>query len=104
MMVPMDIRLVNSEKASHPNLFDDFHILADVCPADCLSELDKNRSASRAPEPNQSQTTLGKSGHIKSHRSYIPCASRFGQSPLSCSFHFIRLALRPYFSISLRTL
>ncbi len=31
-------------------------------------------------------------------------ASRFGQSPLSCSFHFIRLALRSYFSISLRTL
>jgi hypothetical protein len=25
------------------------------------------------------------------------CASLFGQSPFSCSFHFIRLALRPYF-------
>jgi hypothetical protein len=30
-------------------------------------------------------------------------ASRLGQSPLSSSFHFIMLALRPYFSISLRT-
>jgi hypothetical protein len=30
--------------------------------------------------------------------------TRLGQSPLSCSFHFIKFALRPYFSMSLRTL
>jgi hypothetical protein len=38
-------------------------------------------------------------GHIKSQR---PCRrpSRFGQSALSNSFHFIILPLRPYFSIS----
>jgi hypothetical protein len=48
--------------------------------------------------------TFGRSGHIKSQRSIMLCASRLGQSPLSCSFHFIMFALRPYFSISLRTL
>ena len=49
-------------------------------------------------------STFGRSGQIRSQRSCSCGASRFGQSPLSCSFHFIVLALRPYFSISLRTL
>jgi len=31
--------------------------------------------------------TFGKSGHTKSQRSCMLCASRFGQSPLSCSRH-----------------
>src|SRR5436190_966144 len=48
--------------------------------------------------------TLGRCGQIKSQRSWSWRASRLGQSPLSCSFHFIMLALRPYFSISLATL
>jgi hypothetical protein len=48
--------------------------------------------------------TFGRSGHFKSHRSCRPCASRLGQSPFSCSLHFIMFALRPYFSMSLRTL
>jgi hypothetical protein len=47
--------------------------------------------------------TFGRSGHIKSQRSCMLCASRLGQSPLSCSFNFIMFALRPYFSISLWT-
>jgi len=46
--------------------------------------------------------TFGRSGQIRSQRSCMPCASRFGQSPFSCSFHFIMLALRPHFSMSLR--
>jgi hypothetical protein len=48
--------------------------------------------------------TFGKSGQTKSQRSSMLRASRLGQSPFSCSFHFIMFALRPYFSMSLRTL
>jgi hypothetical protein len=48
--------------------------------------------------------TFGGSGHIKSHRSCRLGSSRLGQSPFSCSFHFIMFALRPYFSMSLETL
>src|SRR5262249_39427508 len=55
----------------------------------------------RVPRHNR---TFGRSGQIKSQRSCMLCASRREQSPLSCSFHFIMFALRPYFSISLRTL
>jgi len=46
----------------------------------------------------------GRSGHIKSQRSCRLISSRLGQSPFSCSFHFIMFALRPYFSMSLETL
>jgi hypothetical protein len=49
-------------------------------------------------------STFGRSGQIRSQRSIMLCASRLGQSPLSCSLHFIMLALRPYFSMSLWTL
>jgi len=52
----------------------------------------------------QFHRTFGKSGHTNSQRSCRPYASRLGQSPLSCSRHFIMFALRPYFSMSLRTL
>jgi hypothetical protein len=45
--------------------------------------------------------TFGSSLHIKSQRSCKLCASRFGQSALSISRHFIMLPLWPYFSISL---
>ena len=38
------------------------------------------------------QSTLGRSGHTKSQRS-CKRLSRLGQSPLSCSFHFIMLPL-----------
>src|SRR5215470_20428212 len=36
-------------------------------------------------------------GHTKSQRSCMLCASRFGQSPFSCSFHFIMFAFAPVF-------
>jgi hypothetical protein len=49
-------------------------------------------------------STFGRLGQIRSQRSIMLCASRLGQSPLSCSLHFIMLALRPYFSMSLWTL
>src|SRR5262245_15631318 len=57
------------------------------------------RCADVGPEVHK---TFGRSGHTKSQRSCMLCASRFGQSPFSCSFHFIMLPLRPYFSMSLR--
>jgi hypothetical protein len=44
-----------------------------------------------------SQRTFGRSGQIRSQRSGGWCASRLGQSPLSCSFHFIMLPMRPVF-------
>jgi len=55
------------------------------------------------PLVSRDHNTFGRLGQIKSQRSIMLCASRLGQSPLSCSFHFIMLALRPYFSISLAT-
>jgi len=48
--------------------------------------------------------TLGRSGQIRSQRSCSCGASRLGQSPLSCSRHFIMWPSRPYFSINLATL
>jgi hypothetical protein len=46
----------------------------------------------------------GGTGQIKSQRFSVLWVSRLGQSPLSRSFHFTMFALRPYFSMSLRTL
>src|SRR5262249_43281604 len=51
----------------------------------------------RVPRHN----TFGRSGQIVSQRSWMLCASRRGQSPLSCSLHFIILPRRPYFAIRL---
>jgi hypothetical protein len=57
----------------------------------------------RGHVPDALYSTFGKSGHIKSQRSCTWGASRFGQSALSISRHFIILPLRPYFSISRAT-
>jgi hypothetical protein len=74
----------------------------DIC---CIKSTSLNPDANFAKAaPRRFHKTFGKSGHLRSQRSSMMCASRFGQSPFSCSLHFIMLPLRPYFSMSLRTL
>jgi hypothetical protein len=51
-----------------------------------------------------SHNTFGRSGQIRLQRPCSAYASRFGQSPLSCSFHSIMLPRRPYVAIKRATL
>jgi len=80
---------------------------ADIVCAHSRSQLLANAAiaASRlsAAPMVENHKTFGRSGHIKSQRSCRLGSSRLGQSPFSCSFHFIMFPLRPYFSMSAET-
>src|SRR5690242_15955323 len=55
------------------------------------------RDRARSLHARKLYSTFGRSGISNRIAQAMLCASLFGQSSFSCSFHFIRLALRPYF-------